>query len=70
MQKDTKYHFRVKALNEYGFSAYSNNTEEYEFQSYRAIVWSMLPLVGVVAISGLFLILLYGTYPRAYPHQG
>jgi len=63
LQKDTKYIFRAKAENEYGFSAYSNNSVEYEFQSYTAIVWSILPIIGIIGTSGFSIMMIYGKSP-------
>jgi hypothetical protein len=59
-KKDTKYIFRTRAENEYGLSAYSNTSVEYEFQSYTAIVWSILPILFVAGIGGLLIIVVCG----------
>ena len=59
--KDTQYVFRSRAENEYGFSAYSNNSIEYEFQSYTVIVWASLPILAILGISGL-LVIYYSEY--------
>lgn len=63
LKRNARYQFRVKSENEYGFSEYSNVSEEYDVENDRytkIALWSILPVFCMTGIIAL-VVLIYGT---------